>query len=459
MKVNKIMDTEMSYNIKGIKTDSREIKKGDLFYCALGTINKNNFIEEAIKKGCKFVVTNMDINYNVPYLKIDNPTNLLKDTLDKFYHYPLKKITLIGVTGTDGKTTIVSILRDMLDGASIGTNGLEYLNKKEPLNNTTPSLDKIYSLIDKVRKEKIKNVIMEVSSESYLTNRIPGLQFDIGIFTNITKEHLDKHPNMQNYLSCKEELLKNSKKVILNHDTKYFTKIKKVNKNYLTYGKRNSDLIIKKYLLTLDKTKIWFKYNNKTYYVESPLLGEFNVYNLMAAFLTLLSLNYDINDIIKRVNKIKQVKGRMEIIKEKDKYILLDYAHTINATKNIFKFVKKYIHKDIITVIGCAGNRYKEKRPIIGKLALKYSKLVIFTSDDPRLENPMDIINEMINNMKYKNFYRIIDRSEAINLAIRICTNKDIILILGKGRDNYMAINNEYIKYNDLNEINKSLFD
>jgi len=455
MKINKLLKTNLKIDINEIKTNSNEIKNGDVFVCALGLVNKNEYIKNAIFNGCKVIVTDCDIDEDVPYIKVKDIDMTLKKMLERYYNYPLLSINLIGVTGTDGKTTITSIIRDMLNGASIGTNGLEFNNYQHDLHNTTPSLDNIYRCFGKIKDNNIKNVVMEVSSESYLTNRIPNLFFDIGIFTNITDEHLDKHSSFQNYFECKMNLIKNSKIAIINRDSKYFKEIIKYNNNYLTYGKKKSTITIKKYKLFIDKTLIWFTYQNKLYKIESPLLGKFNVDNLMASILCLLALKHDINDILKRIKLIKKVSGRMEIMKKDDKLFMIDYAHTINATKNILKFVKKYSKKNIITVVGCAGNRYKEKRSIIGRDVLKYSKLVIFTSDDPRNENPKDIINDMLKMTKKKNYYCIIDREEAIKLAYTMAKKDDIVLILGKGRDKYIAIEDKYIEYSDINVIEK----
>lgn len=455
MKINKLIKTDLDIDIKKIKTNSKDVQKGDVFVCALGNVDKNDYINDAIKNGCNLIVTDKDVLSSVPYIKVSNINETLTRMLDRFYDYPLISSNLIGITGTDGKTTTASIIRDMIGGASIGTNGLEFKDYHEDLHNTTPSLDKIYECFNKIKENDIKNIIMEISSESYLTNRIPNLTFDIGIFTNITNEHLDKHNSFEDYFNCKMNLMKNSQLAIINHDSKYFKRIIKYNDNYLTYGKKKSTLTLKKYKLFHDKTIIWLKYQKKLYQIESPLTGRFNVDNLMASILCLLALKYDINDIIERIKLIKKVPGRMEIIDVFGKEVMIDYAHTINAILNILKFVSKYSKKKIITVVGCAGGRFKEKREIIGKYVLKYSKLAIFTSDDPRNENPIDIIDDMISNSKKENYYRIIDREEAIKLALTICKKDEIILILGKGRDNYMAIGNEYIPYSDIEVIEK----
>ncbi len=451
------MEEELIKLIKNndIKTNSKDINKGDIFVCALGNYDKNIYINDAIDKSCSFIVTNIDINDKVDYLKVDNPNLYLKKMLDEKYEYPLLNKTLIGVTGTDGKTTVVTIIRDMLNGASIGTNGLEFNEFNKNLCNTTPNLVELYECFDIINKNNIKVISMEVSSESYLTNRIPYLLFDIGIFLNISKEHLDKHKSFDNYLMCKKKLLLNSKIKIINRDDSHFTKIVKGLGNYLTFGKKKSDLQIINYHLYIDKTEITFKYQKKKYYVISPLLGEYNIFNLAAAIITLLGLGYDIEDVIKRIKNIKNPKGRMELLRVNNKLVMIDYAHTIKATERILNFLNKFYHKKIITVVGCAGGRYKEKRPLIGKSVLKFSKMVIFTSDDPRWDDPNDIISEMIGKSKNKNYYIEIDREKAIKKALDIVGKNEILLILGKGRDNYMAIYDEIINYSDIDVLKK----
>lgn len=435
---------------KNIRVNTKDIKKGDIFVCTTGMMDKNDFIPDAIKKGCSLVVTDKDINQTIKHLKVCNIDEYLRYLLDMKYDYPLDNVNLIGITGTDGKTTTASIIKDMLLGAYIGTNGVRYNNLYIDTNNTTPSIDYLFEYFKIFKDHNVKNVVMEVSSESYLTKRIPTLSFSIGVFLNISYEHLDKHRTFDNYLDCKKELLRNSNIKIINKDSKYFDKIIEGLDNYLTFGKKKSDLRIKKYQILEDKTDITFVYKKKEYNVFSPLIGEYNIYNLAAAILTLLSLNYSMDDIIERINNIKVIPGRMEHFYINNKHIVIDYAHTIKATNEVLKFMDLFHHKKIITVLGCAGGRYQEKRPLIGKIVLKYSKTVIFTMDDPRNEDVKKIIKEMISNSKKKNYEIITNREAAIKRAIAIANDDDLVLILGKGRDNYMIIGDDKIPYSDI---------
>lgn len=441
--------------IKGIKTNSKEIKKGDIFVCTLGNVDKTDYISDARKNGCSLVITKKKIVENIPYIMVDDINRTLRGLLNKYYHYPLKKINLVGVTGTDGKTSITSILKDMTNGAAIGTNGFIYDNEVISLSNTTPSLDKVYECLNEAIKHGKKDVFMEVSSEAYLTKRIPGLVFDIGVFMDITKEHLDKHKTFDNYFNCKMKLLKNSSSVILNRDSKYFKKVKEVNSNYRTYGFKRSDMQIIDYRLYLNHTYIKFLYENKFYNVVSPLTGIYNVYNLMASFLVLIELGHSIDEVIEKVSLVKKVRGRNEILYHQDYLVMIDHAHTENAIRNVLKFVRQFKKNRLIVVLGCAGDRYQEKRKVIGKLVLKYADIVIFTSDDPRDENPKKIIDEMLGKNKFtrKKYYRIINRRLALEKALKIKEDDDIILVLGRGRDNIMHMDGYDIEFNDYLEL------
>ncbi|MBR3661607.1 MAG: UDP-N-acetylmuramoyl-L-alanyl-D-glutamate--2,6-diaminopimelate ligase [Bacilli bacterium] len=442
MYIKDIVNTNKKGKFKSIKLDSRDIEKGDIFIY-LGQNNK--YIEDAIKRKCRLIIT--DANYNNKRVIIINNLNSeIINIFNKYYNYPLKNTKLIGITGTDGKTTMASVLSDMLNSSSIGTNGFKLNNKYYELNNTTPRIDILYKCFNEARNNKY--IAMEVSSEAYLTNRIGELPFDIGILTDITVDHLDKHKSMENYIKCKMELFKHSKISIINHDSKYFDLVKKNSRNFLSYGfNKRSDLRILSYKLYLDSSLIIFKYKNQKYKIKYKLVGKFNVYNIACSILTLITLGFSIPEIKIRISNIKVVPGRMDLVYNEKYKIVIDYAHTESATKNILKFYKKY--GKIITIVGCAGERYKAKRKEIGRLVLNNSKYVIFTSDDPRYEKVEDIIKEMIGKNKKKNYFIIKDRELAIKKGISLCKKNYILLILGKGCDNYMLIEDKKIPFSD----------
>ena len=454
MYLKDIINTNSKIKFKKIKLNSKDVKKKDLFIPFSGIEDRNIYIKDAFDKKCSCVITDKYYNNKNVFL-VNNLNNEIINIFNKYYKYPLKNINLIGITGTDGKTTIASILKDLLNCPSIGTNGFIINNKIHSLNNTTPSLDVLYNCFNKSKNND--NIVMEVSSETYLTNRIGNLHFNIEILSNITKDHLDKHKTLNNYVNSKLELFKHSDISILNHDSKYYKLFKKNSKLSYSYGfSKNSTIRIIKYKLYLNKTILIFKYNNKLYKISYNLVGKFNVYNIIACILTLLVLGYSIEDIINRIKNIKHVLGRMDVVYNKEFKVIIDYAHTENATLNVLKFLNKF-NKNIITIVGCAGDRYKDKRNKIGNIVLKYSKLVIFTMDDPRYENPYDIIKQMIGNNKKNNYKIIINREYAIKEAFKIAKKDYIILILGKGIDNYMAIDNKKISYSDYQTVFEEL--
>ena len=292
---------------------------------------------------------------------------------------------------------------------------------------------------------------------------------DVAIITNKTEDHLNIHKTLENYIESKEEILSLIKKdgvLILNSDDKYFKRIlSKAKVRVLTFGTNaKSDLIINTIKENDDSTSFTIVYKDKSYEVKSPLIGKFNVYNVCASILTLIYFGYKIEDVIEKVKKIIKIDGRCEILGFRTKYkIVLDYAHTENALKNILTYLNKIKKRRIITITGAAGGRYHEKRSKIGKIVLSMSDLVIFTMDDPRYESVEEIIDEMVSTSSLKNYVRIIDREQAIMYALKNAKKDDIILIAGKGKDTYMAIKDKYIPYSDyevvekyINSVNKS---
>ena len=390
----------------------------------------------------------------------------------RFYDDPLKKIKLIGITGTDGKTTTASIIRNMLGNNNcgyIGTNGVYCKNERLKENNTTPEINKTYKYLNHFVQENLEYTTMEISSEALYRNRTNTLNLDVAIITNITEDHLNIHKTLENYIESKERILSLIKKdgvLILNSDDKYFKRIlSKAKVRVLTFGTNTkSDLIIKTIKENDDSTSFTIVYKDKSYEVKSPLIGKFNVYNVCASILTLIYFGYKIEDVIEKVKKIIKIDGRCEVLEFRTNYkIVLDYAHTTNALKSILTYLNKIKKRRIITITGAAGGRYHEKRSKIGEIVLSMSDLVIFTMDDPRYESVEKIIDEMVSTTTLKNYVRIIDREQAIIYALKNAKKEDIILIAGKGKDMYMAIKDKYIPYSDyqvvekyINSVNKS---
>ena len=462
-RLSELYDINDDRLIKGIKINSKEVEPGDIFVCTMGvTADRHDFIDEAIKNGASAIVVSRDVgNKAVPVIKVDDTNLELRKLSAKFYDYPCNYLYMIGVTGTNGKTTVAEIIYQLLGGscAYIGTNGKKYKGKKESIRNTCPDVDRLYKYFREFIDNGCNTVCMEASSEAFYRHRLDDIKYDIGIVTNITEDHLNIHKTIENYVDCKCQLVRQVKDEgysILNSSDKYFDKFKReANGKIVSYGYKDSDTLkIENYTLRRDKTIITFKYNNKTYEVISPLLGSFNVDNLSSAILCLLCKGISFDEIIKRVSKIKQIEGRMEIMPFVSKYtVILDYAHTTDALYNILTFLDMVKDARIITVTGSAGGRESDKRPGMGKVVLEKSDYVIFTMDDPRYEDPNKIIDDLVSGSDKTNYERIIDRKKAIYKALDMAEDKDIVLIAGKGRDDYMAVDDKYLPYCDYDVI------
>ncbi|HPE14466.1 MAG TPA: UDP-N-acetylmuramoyl-L-alanyl-D-glutamate--2,6-diaminopimelate ligase [Bacilli bacterium] len=448
-----------------IITNSKDVKKNDIFVCNNKNIEeRDKYIEDAINNGAKKIICeDTMVESSIPIIKVDNVDDELLKIVLNYYDVNLDDINLIGITGTDGKTTVANLVKDLLSNfiktSYLGTIGFKIDNTSTTTKNTTPKLENIIKFIKKSIGKKCKVMAMEVSSEGLFYDRCHGLQFDIGILTNITKDHLNTHKTMKNYKQTKAKLFKQIKSsgwAILNRDDKFYKFIKQsCNSNIITYGKnKNCDFYISNIKSFTDHTTFNLKYKKNIYKISSPLLAIYNVYNLVAAIAAICCFDIDINEVLKYISTIKPIAGRLSSIKCGQNYdIIVDYAHTINATKETLKYFSKIKKNRLITILGCAGGRDKTKRKYIGKLASKYSDLVIFTEDDPRDEEVIDIIYDMLENVNNDNYVIITSRKDAVNYALSNALKDDTILFLGKGNDSYMAKKEGYIYYQDEDEI------
>ncbi len=456
-------EANSAIEITGIKLNSKDCVEGDLFVCTMGVVaDRHDFIDDAIKNGASAVVVSRDVGKkSVPIIKVKDTNRELQKVCSRFYDYPYKKLFMIGVTGTTGKTTVAEILYQLLgDGcAYLGTNGKKYKGESESIRNTTPDVDRLYKYMSEFVDQGCDSLCMEASSEAFYRHRLDEVAYDIGILTNIDEDHLNIHKTLDNYIDCKCQLFRQVKKdgyCILNSSSKYFDRVRSAcNGKILTYGFNISDdLYIKDYSVNGNITEICFVYHGEEYKVYSPLLGNFNVLNVACAILTCLAKGMNIHTISDRIKVLSQTEGRMEVLPFTDKYlILLDYAHTSDALLKVLEYLNSIKKKRIITVTGSAGGREKKKRPLMGKVVLENSDLVIFTMDDPRDENVDSIIDDLIGDSSNTNYIREVDRTLAIQKALSLAEEDDIVFIAGKGRDNYMAIGEAYLPYCDYDVI------
>lgn len=393
---------------------SANSKKGNNIFVSLN----NKYIDDAINNGFKKIIVSKS-----KFKAVKSTRKYLEKYLKKYYYKQIKDIILIGVTGTNGKTSTSYLIYQALNLAGIkcsyiGTIGFYLENDIKKLNNTTPDICDLYEMIIESINCGCKAVVMEVSSHALKLGRVNTLKFDYAILTNITEDHLDFHKTYKDYYKTKMSIFKKLKKK----------------------GTKISDIKIENY----DINKDYFKYNNKIY--NTKIKGEYNIKNIIPSIIILDKMNIDSRKIIPQ---LCLPPGRMQIINYKNNSIIIDYAHTPDAMEKIISTVKIMNHNKIITIFGCGGNREKEKRPKMGEIASLLSDYVILTNDNPRDENPKEIIREIKQNMN--NNYKIIyDRKKAIQEGIKMLNENDILLILGKGHEEYQVIDNKKIFFSDL---------
>jgi UDP-N-acetylmuramoyl-L-alanyl-D-glutamate--2,6-diaminopimelate ligase len=370
----------------------------------------------------------------------------------------------IGITGTNGKTTTCYLIYQMLlklgcKAAYIGTIGFYYDDKKITLDNTTPVISVLYNLLLEAKEAGIKTVVMEVSSHSLVFKRIAGLVYKIGGFTNLTEDHLDFHKDMDDYLEAKLKLidyLDKDGKMLVNIDDSSSSKfIEKY--PCLTYGEKDSTYKIMDYDITPSKTNLQFKYNDEDYRITTNLTSKFNVYNYLLALAVVHEYGFEINNILDITKNIYPPKGRCETYEVNNAYAVIDYAHTPDAVEKVIEAYTALKKARIITIVGCGGDRDSKKRPIMGGIASDLSDYVIFTSDNPRTEDPKKIMDDIIAGVKKDNYEIELDRKTAIDKGIKMLQKEDILLILGKGHEDYQIIGHEKIHLDDSEEVLKHI--
>lgn len=443
--------------ISEIVFDSRKAVKNSLYIAIKGTlVDGHQYIPSAIEKGTKAIVCEVlpeQKEEGIIYIKVENSSKVLGLLASNFYGNPSEKLTLVGVTGTNGKTSVSTLLFDIfkkMGYSSVLISTVEYRIGDEvfPSTHTTPDIITLNKILSKAVEQGCQYAFMEVSSHGIHQGRIDGLNFRIAGFTNITHDHLDYHKTFLEYLNTKKRFfdeLPQTAVAITNIDDKnglvmlQNTKAKK--KTYAV--KTLADYHGK--LLELDFNGMLLDFNGKEFW--TTLTGKFNVYNLLLVFAIARELGFEENEILTTISKLKRVNGRFEVLKSQGGIIfVVDYAHTPDALENILDSINEIRTKNerLITIFGCGGDRDREKRPEMGKVATRKSTLAIITSDNPRTEDPAQIIKEIEAGVESQNFSKYItipDRKEAIKMAIKFAEPKDIVLVAGKGHETYQEIN------------------
>ena len=445
-----------------IQVDSRKVKKGDTFVAIKGLyVDGHDYIEKAILAGASQIIAEYG-EYSVPTILVKDTREYLAKYLKEKYSEQLSKIKFIGITGTNGKTTSCYLIYQALNmlgvkTAYIGTIGFYVEGKVKDLDNTTPDLIDLYEMFDYCIKNEVKAIAMEVSSHALSLGRVMGVEFDYAAFTNLTQDHLDFHKSLENYEQAKLILfknLRNDKVAVINSDDKYYKDFCLKENNNILYGLNDlADYKITKYSLHIDSVEFSFNYQNKEYNVKLNIPGKYNIYNYMNLLIILNKMGYSLEKIISLSSTLKAPNGRFETLRYKDSVIIIDYAHTPDAVLNILDNVLEYKKGKVITIIGCGGDRDKTKRPIMGKIATSKSDFVIFTDDNPRTEDNHLIMNDILSGVEKENYIVKYDRKEAIFEGFKMLEKDDILLVLGKGHENYQVINHDKIHFSDLETV------
>ncbi len=470
-------DIVTDFDVKKLCYNSKLVEEGDIFFAIRGyKTDGNRFIPETLAKGAKAVITdNTDVASGDKIYLVDDSRKAMAEMSNIFYDYPSRKMKVIGVTGTNGKTTVTSIINFVLEQNGkktglIGTNGNIIDKQFIETTHTTPESVDLNLLLKEMVEKGVKYVTMEVSSHSLKLKRVYGIDFDVAVFTNLTPEHLDFHNTMENYLTSKKILFDslgkinengNNTAIIYNADDRYGEKIiENTQPERISFGFNNALYSVKN--LHMDFAGMSFDmlvpYNGEgidRIEVETSLTGRFNVYNLLASAAALKSIGIKYSEIGSALKKFKAVDGRFNQLKLKNGAIaIIDYSHTPDSLSKAISTIREILNLNnskgkIISVFGCGGNRDKSKRPVMGKIAASLSDDVIITSDNPRDEEPMDIIEEIKAGITSDNYSVEENREKAIEKAISMSKTGDVILIAGKGHETYQEIKSVKYHFSD----------
>jgi len=456
-----VLSGDKSIEINNPQYDSRKIKCGDMFFAIGGfNVDGHNFISKAIENGAKTVVVEKDVTLveGITFIKVENGRRALAIAASNFYNNPSKKMKIIGITGTNGKTTSAFMLKGILEakGYKVGLIGTiaNYIGNKEiHTEKTTPESLELQQLFKDMVDSDIDYCVMEVSSHSLDLDRVYGIEFSQGIFTNLTQDHLDFHKTFENYFNAKSKLFKICKHSVVNVDDSYGIKLlEKINSRVTTYSiEKESDL--KGTDINLESTGIIFnlKGNEKTYKVQLPIPGRYNVYNALGCIGAALDEGIDMDTIIESLSKVT-VPGRCENLTlgmNLGFQVIRDYSHTPDSLKNILENLRELTKGKLICIFGCGGDRDRTKRPIMGEIGTELSDIAIITSDNPRSEDPYMILEDIKAGVEKSNYKLIENRREAIKTALLLGEKDDIIVIAGKGHETYQILKNETIHFDE----------
>ena len=454
-----IIDVE----ITNITYDSRKVIRGSLFVCVKGyKQDGHEYVDDAIRKGAIAILASkeMELPEEVILIEHDNPRKVLAEVSSNFYENPTKKMNLIGVTGTKGKTTTTFMIKSMLEqsGQKVGLIGTiaNYIGDKIiPAERTTPESPELQQMFSEMLEQGVDSIVMEVSSHSLDLYRVHACEFDVGVFNNLSRDHLDFHINFENYFDAKSKLFDISKFGVVNIDDQYGRRlIEKSKCEIISFGIENeANVSAKDIKISPEGTsfKVIDKNRNKEIEISVPIPGRFSAYNALAAITACLGYDISVENIINGLKSLK-VPGRAETVQTNGEFaVMVDYAHSPDSLENILQAVKAYVTGRVVVIFGCGGDRDRTKRPIMGEIAGKLADFTVITSDNPRTEDPNTIIVEIEEGIKKTQGEYIIisDRRKAIEYAIKNYRKHDVILIAGKGHETYQIFKDRTIHFDD----------
>lgn len=447
-------------DIKGITIDSREVQPGYAFICICGLERDgHDFASAAAAKGAAVIVAQHDVETDVPTVIYGDTRIAMAQLAARFYGEPEKKLKLVGITGTNGKTTVSYLIKMILETAGkkvgiIGTNEILVGNTDVGIKSSTPTTPnslELRCIFAKMLEMGAEYVVMEVSSHALDLHRVYGLSYAVGVFTNLTRDHLDYHKTMENYYLAKKKLFDISRVGIINADDEYGARLlREAPCRTVSVGTADCDIKAEKIEIDSGGVRFTAVYDGREYPVRLGISGMFSVYNALCAMGAALSLGIAPQTVIEGLGREKGVKGRLERVPTNTDYsVIIDYAHTPDGLENVLKTVNSFKKGRSIAVFGCGGDRDKTKRPIMGEMGARLADLAVITSDNPRTENPEAIIEDITAGIKDGNYKVIVNRREAIGYALSVARKDDIVLLLGKGQETYQIIGREKTHFDE----------
>lgn len=466
--VIKIVGNIENINIEYISADTNKIKNDTLFVCIVGNLTDSHKFVSTMKNGVVAVVTEYEVETDLPQIVVKQSRKALGQIAGAFYGNPQKEMKFIGITGTNGKTSVSYIIKNVLEKAGkkaglIGTLGAKILERDYKTDLTTPDVLSLYSLLNEMCKQGVEYVITEVSAHALDMMRVEGIYFEIAVFTNLTQDHLDYFGTVDNYKRAKLKLFDESvsKYAVVNIDDEVGIEIQNARKNVVTYGLENpSDVFAIDIKEKATGTSFVLNVMDKVFDITCGLIGRFNLYNVLAACCVAEILGIDGEYLYSGLSEMKSVPGRMEYVADKENAkIFIDYAHTPDGLENTLKTAKNICNGRLICLFGCGGNRDKGKRKIMGEVSGKYADFTILTSDNPRYEEPMLIIGDIETGLReYTDKYVVVQNREcALNYALKYISGEDVLIVCGKGAENYQEVLGVKHPFNDKKIINNLL--